>query len=85
MQFRNAATNASTNANTDTTTNQQGAEGTGGAVMPTFPHNRVLIGTNVLNQGWKSPATLSITLHGNTTLNDANFISVQVLPSSQAR
>jgi hypothetical protein len=59
-----------------TTANQQG-----GAVMPTLLHKKILAGTSIINQGWKSPTTLSITLHGNTTLNDANFISVEVLPS----
>jgi hypothetical protein len=42
----------------------------------------ILTGSNIVNAGWKSPASVTIRLQGNTTtpLHNANLISVQVVP-----
>jgi hypothetical protein len=42
-----------------------------------------MTGTEELNAGWDSPQTVPITLQGNTTLDETNFINVQVLPLIQ--
>lgn len=47
-----------------------------------FQLPNILTGSNILNAGWKSPASVSVNLEGNTTrpLHNANMISVQVFP-----
>jgi hypothetical protein len=41
---------------------------------------QIATGSSTLIAGWKSPSNVSVPLHGNTTLDEANIVSVQVLP-----
>ena len=41
---------------------------------------KIATGSSTLIAGWKSPSNVSVPLHGNTTLGEANVVSVQVLP-----
>lgn len=41
---------------------------------------KIATGNSTLNAGWKSPSNVSVSLRGNTTLGEANLVSVQVLP-----
>jgi hypothetical protein len=53
----------------------------GRSKLPTqFPS--ILTGSNIVNAGWKSPASVTIRLQGNATtpLHNNNLISVQVFP-----
>jgi hypothetical protein len=41
---------------------------------------QIATGSSTLIPGWTSPSNVSVPLHGNTTLGEANIVSVQVLP-----
>jgi len=41
---------------------------------------KIATGNNTLNVGWKSPSNVSVHLRGNTTLGEANVVSVGVIP-----
>jgi hypothetical protein len=48
-----------------------------------FQIPNTLIGSNIVNVGWKSPASVTVKLEGNsttTTVHNANVTSVQVFP-----
>jgi hypothetical protein len=41
---------------------------------------KIATGSSTLIAGWKTPSNISVPLRGNTTLGEANLVSVQVLP-----